>query len=66
MFGENDPSRVILDQPDQIEALVECLEEVITSLRNDARHVEADKILHAIRDQRFQAMLVRGQVMTWG
>jgi len=66
MFGENEPARVILDQLDQIEALVECLEKVVTSLRDDNRHIEADKIMHAIRDQRFQAMLTRGQVMTWG
>jgi phosphoglycerate-specific signal transduction histidine kinase len=66
VFDENDPARVILNQLDQIESLIDCLEEIVVALRNDARHVEADKIMHAIRDQRFQAMLTRGQVATWG
>lgn len=64
-FSENDPARVILDQLDQIEALVDHLEQIAIALRGDDQHAAADDIMQAIRDQRFKAMLVRGQAATW-
>ena len=64
-FGENDPVRLILQQLDQIEVLVDDLEQIAIHLRDHGLHVDADEIMQTIRDQRFQAMLIRGQAATW-
>lgn len=64
-FVENEAARVILSQLDQIEVLVDHLEQIAINLRDHGLHVDADEIMQTIRDQRFQAMLIRGQAATW-
>lgn len=59
------PVDILLGHLDYIESLVDCLELVACGLRDEYRHTAADAILLTIRDQRFQAMLVRGQLAAW-
>lgn len=60
-----DPISIMRKHLDQIEALADDLERIAGILRDADRHADADHIMKAIRDQRFQAMLVRGQILSW-
>lgn len=64
-FSENDPSHVIGNQLDQLEMLVDQLEQIAITFRDEGMYDAADEIMQAIRDQRFQAMLVRGLIVSW-
>ena len=50
---------------DVIESLIDCMERVVQVLRGQGMDTEADEFMQTIRHQRFQAMLVRGQLATW-
>jgi len=42
-----------------------CLDMLASTLREKDKHVAADSIIYAVREQRFEAMLVRGQLAAW-
>ena len=60
-----DPVRSMHEHLDQIEALADDLEEIACILRDAHKHVDANQLMETIRAQRFQAMLIRGQLLSW-
>jgi hypothetical protein len=61
----DDPVKILLAHVDYIESLADCLEKVAAKLRDEGKQSDADTITQNVRDQRFQAMLVRGQLLAW-
>lgn len=62
---EDDPVQMMLTHVDYLESMSRCLEMVAVTLRDDDRQTAADAIMQTVRDQRFQAMLLRGHLAAW-
>lgn len=56
---------ILRNKLDVIESLVDCMERVVQVLREKSMDTEANEFIQSIRNQRFQAMLLRGQLAAW-
>lgn len=62
---QDNPADVLRANLDVIEALINCMELMVPALREKGLLTEAEEFTRMIRHQRFQTMLVRGQLATW-
>lgn len=63
--SNDNPVGILLAHVEYMESLTDCLEKVAAKLRDEGKQFEADAIIQNVRDQRFRAMLVRGELTAW-
>ena len=59
---DSDPIQILLGHIEYLETMSNCLGLLAGTLRNEGKHQAADDIAQVTREQRIQAMLVRGQL----
>jgi hypothetical protein len=59
---DSDPVQVLLGYIEYLETMSNCLGLLASNLRDEGKHFAADAITSVIREQRIQALLVRGQL----
>ena len=57
-----DPVQALLGHIEYLETMSNCLGLIADNLRDEGKHLAADAMIRATREQRIQAMLVRGQL----
>lgn len=64
-ISEDDPVHMMLKHAEYLESMSTCIEAIAFALKDRDQHQEADKLIHSVREQRFQAMLLRGLIAGW-
>lgn len=62
---QDGPAEILRANLDVIEALINCMEMMVPALRERGLLTAAEEVRQMIRHQRFQTMLVRGQLAAW-